>query len=58
MDTIIYRANGQQESVSKLYMQEVLHNIISDTTNEYDVYDDTTRRLWFILIAENISHYR
>ena len=54
MDTIIYRANGQQESVSKVYMQEVLHDIISDTTNQYDVYDDTTRGLWFILIAENL----
>ena len=53
MDTTIYRYSGKQESVSKVYMQEMLHDIISDTTNEWDVKYDTDRQLYFILIDNN-----
>jgi len=53
MDTVIYRSSGQQESVSNVYMQQILHAIISDTTNEFDVYDDVERHLIFILITDN-----
>ena len=53
MDTVIYRRSGKQQNISKEYLQEVLYNITKDTTNQYDVYDDTTNRLYFILISDN-----
>ena len=54
MDTVIYRRSGKQQNISKEYLQEVLYNITKDTTNQYDVYDDTTNRLYFILISDNV----
>ena len=53
MDTVIYRRKGNQQNISKEYLQEVLYKITNDTTNEYDVYDDTTFQLFFILISPN-----
>ena len=53
MDTVIYRRSGKQENITKEYLQEVLYNITKDTTNQYDVYDDTTNRLYFILVSDN-----
>ena len=43
MDTVIYRRSGKQQNISKEYLQEVLYNITKDTTNQYDVYDDTKK---------------
>ena len=54
MDTVIYRRSGKQQNISKEYLQEVLYNITKDTTNQYDVYDDTKNRLYFILISDNV----
>jgi len=53
MDTIIYRRRGNQQNISKEYLQEMLYNITKDTTNEYDVYDDSDSSLYFILISPN-----
>jgi hypothetical protein len=53
MDTTIYRFNGKQESITKVYMQEMLHDIISDTTNQWDIKLDTDKQLYFVLIANN-----
>lgn len=53
MDTIIYRYNGGRRSISKVYMREVLHKILSDTTNEFDVYLDEKLELYFVYIAKN-----
>jgi hypothetical protein len=54
MDTIVYRADGTQTTISKGYLQEVLAKITKDTTNEYDVYEDKSKGFFFILIANNI----
>ena len=53
MDTVIYRRRGNQQNISKEYLQEMLYNITKDTTNQYDVYDDTKFRLYFVLISPN-----
>jgi hypothetical protein len=53
MDTIIYRRRGNQQNISKEYLQEMLYNITKDTTNQYDVYDDSDSSLYFILISPN-----
>ena len=44
-DVIIYRKSGQQQTLSKEYMREMLYNITSDTTNTNDVYLDVAQKL-------------
>ena len=53
MDTVIYRRKGNQQNISKEYLQEVLCKITNDTTNQYDEYDDIDFSLFFILISPN-----
>ena len=53
MDTIIYKQSGDQRNLTKEYLQEVLYKITQDTTNQYDVFEDTSLRLYFILISAN-----
>jgi hypothetical protein len=50
MDTIIYRRSGNQQNIAKEYL---FYNITKDTTNQYDVFDDTSLGLYFILISPN-----
>ena len=51
--TTIYRARGGSQTLDTDYLQEVLYKIQKDTTNKYDVYEDTKYRLYFVLIASN-----
>ena len=53
MDTIIYRRSGNQQNISKEYLQEIFYKITQDTTNQYDVYEDTALHLYLILISPN-----
>jgi len=50
----VYKVNGSPVHITKTYLQEVLAKITKDTTNKYDVYEDTTNGFFCILVANNV----